>query len=102
MATSVTQTPDAAIALLKERQASTVVVLIGPSDDAVAIGRALREEPGSADATLLALSSVQHRTDTLREVLQNFDDEMLIPCTPDALMQRIAALSRERHGPPTA
>jgi DNA-binding response OmpR family regulator len=97
IATAVTPTPDEALAVLQEQPASTIVVLIGPNDDPVAIGRALREQPGSAAATLLALSSVPHRKDTLRDLLDHFDDELLIPCTPETLMARISAINRDNQ-----
>ncbi len=102
IATTVTPTQSEALGLLKEQHASAVVVLIGPADDPVTIGREFRQQPGSAAATLVALSSVQHRHDTLRELLENFDDEVMIPCTPSALIERITAIARDRNPPPPA
>ena len=100
--TSVARTPAEAVALMRQEHADAVVVLIGPGDDPVAIGRAFRAEPGSAAATLVALSSVQHAKETLRAALQSFDDAMLIPCTPETLIARISEIAKEKNRETTA
>jgi hypothetical protein len=71
-----------------------------PQHDAVALGALLRE--GRPDTVLVGLFSMQLPMSALKQLLEVFDDIVLIPCAPDALVSRIKRLEqlkkREREG----
>jgi DNA-binding response OmpR family regulator len=69
-----------------------IIVQIMPHHDAAALGAMLRE--GRPDTMLVGLFSIQLSVTTLKTLLQVFDDVVLIPCAPDALVARIRKLER--------
>jgi DNA-binding response OmpR family regulator len=72
-----------------------VVVHLFPYDDPLAIGALLRRRaPG---IVLVGLVSVQLSMAILRAALTIFDDVVMIPCAPDALVDHVKRLDKKRH-----
>jgi DNA-binding response OmpR family regulator len=66
-----------------------VIMHLLPRHDPLAVGALLRQRaPG---AMLIGLISVRLRPETLDSMLAIFDDVVMIPCMPDALVKRLAS-----------
>lgn len=79
-------------ALASARQSAplAIVLHIHPSEDPAEVGRSLRQ--AAPLAALIGLFSMQLPLASLKHVLQSFDDVLLIPCSPDALVARLLTL----------
>jgi DNA-binding response OmpR family regulator len=73
---------------------NAVIVQLHPTDDPAEVGRAVRQ--AVPRAALIGLVSMQLPVATLKQVLGTFDDVVLIPCSPDALVARVTRLLRTR------
>jgi DNA-binding response OmpR family regulator len=72
-----------------------IVVHFTPRHDAAATGAMLRSHnPGSV---LIGLFSIQLQLSTLRDVLDHFDDVIMIPCVPETLVSRIVRLQERKR-----
>ncbi|HSL21843.1 MAG TPA: hypothetical protein VK886_09920 [Vicinamibacterales bacterium] len=72
-----------------------IVVHFRPKDDPLQIGGSLRR--AWPQAVLLGLFSMQLPVTALKNVLETFDDVVMIPCSPDALISRLARLEVGRR-----
>jgi DNA-binding response OmpR family regulator len=86
--------PDA-VAQARQASPAALVVQLHPSDDPAEIGQQIRE--AVPRAALIGLVSMQLPVSTLKQVLASFDDVVLIPCSPDALVARLTRLLRTRN-----
>lgn len=77
-----------------------VVVHFRPKDDPLQIGGSLRR--AWPQAVLLGLFSMQLPVAALKTVLETFDDVVMIPCSPDALIARLARLEVSRRNTSSA
>jgi DNA-binding response OmpR family regulator len=85
----------AALDSIAGAQPLAVVVHLFPYDDPLAIGTLLRRR--APDIVLVGLVSVQLSIATLRAALTIFDDVVMIPCAPDALVDHVRRLEKKRH-----
>jgi DNA-binding response OmpR family regulator len=89
------ETAQAAVALSRETIPGAIVLHLHPNEGPEEIGSALRQNaPGTA---LIGLFSVQLSSARLKQILRSFDDALLIPCTPDALVARVVRLMETRR-----
>lgn len=72
-----------------------IVVHLLPRHDPVAVGALLRQ--GRPSTVIIGLISMQLSIDALKRVLGVFDDVVMIPCTPDALVSRVVGLERVKR-----
>lgn len=72
-----------------------VIVHFRPRHDPLAVGTALRQ--ASVHAALLGLFSMQLPISTLSKVLESFDDVVMIPCAPDALVDRLTRVVQRKR-----
>ncbi len=72
-----------------------VVVHFTPREDPTAVGVALRSI--SLRTILVGLFSIQLPISALHRVLETFDDVVMIPCTPDALVGHIVRLQERKQ-----
>jgi DNA-binding response OmpR family regulator len=86
--------PDAMVQA-RETSPAALVVQLHPTDDPAEIGLKMRE--AVPRAALIGLVSMQLPVSTLKQVLGSFDDVVLIPCSPDALVARLNRLLRTRN-----
>lgn len=86
---------DAAVDICRSRASMAIVVHITPRHDPASAGLMLRSaNPG---AILIGLFSIQLPLSTLRDVLDQFDDVIMIPCVPEALVGRIVRLQERKR-----
>jgi DNA-binding response OmpR family regulator len=71
-----------------------VVVHFSPRQDPAAVGVTLRSV--GFRTVLLGLFSIQLPLTALRDVLETFDDVIMIPCSPEALVTRIVRLGERK------
>lgn len=74
---------------------TAIVVHFTPRHDPAAAGVLLRA--GNPRAVLIGLFSIQLPLASLRRVLDTFDDVIIIPCTPDALVARVVRLKERKQ-----
>jgi DNA-binding response OmpR family regulator len=90
-----TRTEDEALAAARNATPAAVILHVHPNQDPAAIGVALRRAaPGAA---LIGLFSMRLPPPRLKEVLRSFDDVVLIPCPPDALVLRVMRLVERKR-----
>ncbi len=89
------RTPPDAVAACRRTTPLAVVVHFAPREDAVATGAALRSI--SLRTVLVGLFSIQLPMSALAQVLETFDDVIMIPCAPDALVTRVARLEERKQ-----
>lgn len=78
----------------RDTTCDAVIVNVLPRDDASRMGAAFRDaRPG---LVLIGLLSMQLPLATLEEVLRVFDEVVLIPCAPDALVSRLDRLLQQK------
>lgn len=85
----------AALAVMGPTTPVAVVVHVLPRNDPAAIGALLRQ--GRPGTVLIGLFSIQLPVATLAAVLKFFDDVVLIPCAPDALVSRVVRLEEMKR-----
>lgn len=85
----------AALTVLGSSAPLAVIVHLLPRHDPAAIGALLRQ--GRSATVLIGLLSMQLPVETLTHVLEVFDDVVLIPCSPDALVARVAKLEQAKR-----
>lgn len=86
---------DAAVEACRARSPLAVVVHFTPRHDAASVGSVLRA--GNPGTVLIGLFSIQLPLSTLRQVLDHFDDVIMIPCAPEALVARIVRLQERKR-----
>lgn len=72
-----------------------VIVHFRPKHDPLAVGSALRQ--ASIQPALLGLFSMRLPIATLTKVLESFDDVVMIPCSPDTLIERLTKVMERRR-----
>lgn len=87
-------------AACRARRPIAIVVHFAPRHDPVAAGSLLRAE--NPQAVLIGLFSIQLSQESLKGVLDKFDDAIVIPCSPDALVTRIVRLHQRKEGQASA
>jgi DNA-binding response OmpR family regulator len=89
------ETIDEAIAACHACKPLAIVVHFTPRHDASTVGAALRS--GNPGAVLIGLFSIQLSLGSLKTVLEDFDDVILIPCAPEALVARVVGLHEKKE-----
>ena len=84
-----------ALAVIGAEPPTAIVVHFVPRNDPAAIGALLRQ--GRPGTVLFGLFSIQLPVKTLETVLAYFDDVVLIPCAPDALVTRLMRLEEMKR-----
>jgi DNA-binding response OmpR family regulator len=90
-----TRTADEAVAVARSTRPLAVILHVHPNQDPAAIGVSLRQ--AAPAAALIGLVSMPLPPPRLKEVLRSFDDVVLIPCTPDALIVRVTRLVERKR-----
>lgn len=72
-----------------------IVVHCTPRHDPAAVGAVLRA--CNPRAVLIGLFSIQLPLTLLKRVLDHFDDVIVIPCSPDALVTRVMRLQEKKR-----
>lgn len=88
-------TPDEAVPACLDTPPMAVVIHVSPRVNAEAIGTALRR--ASPSTALIGLFSMQLPMTSLKTVLDAFDDVVMIPCSPDALVARLGRLLERKR-----
>ena len=70
------------------------VVHFAPAENPGEVGKALRQ--ANVKMILIGLFSMQLPMTTLQQILEIFDDVILIPCPPDALVNRVRRLLEKK------
>jgi DNA-binding response OmpR family regulator len=89
------RTPQEALEAGRHITPLAIVVHFTPRENPAAIGAALRSL--SLRTVLVGLFSIQLQMSALRQVLETFDDVIMIPCTPDALVARVVGLEERKQ-----
>jgi DNA-binding response OmpR family regulator len=85
---------EAALAVIGSDVPSVIIVHLLPRQNPTTIGAQLRK--GRSSAVLIGLMSVQLPLASLKPMLDVFDDVVLIPCTPEALVGHVIKLEQEK------
>ena len=86
--------PREAVRACQDAPPDVTVVHFAPAENPTDVGRTLRES--SAEMILIGLFSMQLPVTTLQQLLHFFDDVILIPCPPDALVDRLQRLLEKK------
>lgn len=88
-------TVDRAVSAPRSQPPAAIIVQFTPRQDPAAVGRILRSS--NPDVVLIGLFSIQLPLSTLRHVLHHFDDVIMIPCTPEALVAHVVRLQERKN-----
>jgi DNA-binding response OmpR family regulator len=91
---------EAALAVIGPDAPRGIIVDLLPRQDPVALGAMLRE--GRPATFLVGLLSMEIPLSALKPVLDVFDDVVLVPCSPEALVVRLLKLDRTRQRQPSS
>ena len=72
-----------------------VIVHFTPREDPATVGAAFRSI--GLRTVLVGLFSIQLSISALRQVLETFDDVIMIPCAPDALVAHVVRLEERKQ-----
>lgn len=81
------KSPAQAVEACRADPPTAAVVHFAPVDDPLGVSVALRQACGRA--TLIGLFSMVLPSSTLKQVLGNLNDVLMIPCSPDRLVSRL-------------
>jgi DNA-binding response OmpR family regulator len=87
-------TPGEALKTCHDAPPDAVIVHFAPAENPAKIGESLRQS--NPHMILIGLFSMQLPMTALQHVLQTFDDVILIPCPPDALVTRLQRLFKKQ------
>lgn len=89
------RTVDEAVEACRAAAPIAIVVHFAPRHDPATVGSVLRA--GNPGSVLIGLFSIQLSLSTLKHVLDNFDDVIMIPCAPEALVARVMRLQERKR-----
>ena len=91
--TPVTSTREA-VRICRAAPPDAVIVHFAPAENPAEVGATLRQS--NPEMILIGLFSMRLPMTTLQQVLKTFDDVILIPCPPDALVARLQRLLKKK------
>lgn len=89
------RTPVEAVEACRSLAPVAIVVHFTPRENPTAVGAAFRSL--TLRTVLVGLFSIQLPISALRQVLESFDDVIMIPCTPDALVSHVVRLQERKQ-----